>query len=166
MKMQRLKNVLLRNKEIACGHTRGYFVPQPTGIWLIPVQIELSKLVLARLDYLESRNVRREECLTIADTITFACSNLSVTKPRNFSVKGFIHRCDKIGSSLFNKWLPMNHTPKLNTIKFEQVYPGPIPGHWQVVQRYRKHPKIQKFLAETSLGPSVDGKCLSSDFHC
>jgi len=44
--MQSPKNVLLNNKDTACGHTRGCFVPQLMGTWLpvIPARIQLSKL--------------------------------------------------------------------------------------------------------------------------
>ena len=55
----------------------------------------------------------------------------------------------------------MNHIPELKAINFEAVYPG----NGQLDPRYRKHPKIKKFLEETSLGPSVDGKRLRFDFH-
>ena len=55
----------------------------------------------------------------------------------------------------------MNHIPELKAIDFEAVHPG----NGQLDPRYRKHPKIKKFLEETSLGPSVDGKRLRFDFH-
>ena len=110
---------------------------------------------------LDSRKARQEECLGVADTITFTCSDLSGTEPRTFSVEGFIHGCREIGGCSLNQWLPMNHIPELKAIDFEPVYPG----HGQLDPRYRKHPTIQKFLAETSLEPSVDGKGLRFDFH-
>ena len=73
---------------------------------------------------LDSRKARQEECLGVADTITFTCSDLSGTEPRTFSVEGFIHGCREIGGCSLNQWLPMNHIPELKAIDFEPVYPG------------------------------------------
>ena len=118
-----------------------------------------SSIVKALLD---SRKERQEECLRVADTITFTCSELSGTQPRTISVEGFVHGNGKIGECSLKQWLPMTHIPELlKAIDFEPVYPG----NGQLDPRYRKHPKIKKFLEETSLGPSVDGKRLRFDFY-
>ena len=109
---------------------------------------------------LESRKERQEECLSVADTITFTCSDLSESEPRTISFEGFIHGYGKIGGCSLNQWLPMNHIPELKAIEFEAVYPG----HGQLDRRYRKYPTIKKFLDETSLEPCVDGKLLRFDF--
>ena len=71
---------------------------------------------------LDSRKERQKECLAVADTITFACSDLSFTEPRTISVEGFVHGSDKIGECSLNQWLPLNH--ELRAIEFEAVHPG------------------------------------------
>ena len=108
---------------------------------------------------LDSRKERQKECLAVADTITFACSDLSFTEPRTISVEGFVHGSDKIGECSLNQWLPLNH--ELRAIEFEAVHPG----RGQLDRRYRKHTTIQKFLLKTSLEPSADGKRVRFDFH-
>ena len=110
---------------------------------------------------LDGRKERQKECLVVADTITFACSDLSLTEPRTISVEGFVHGSDKIGECSLNQWLPLNH--ELRAIEFEAVHPG----RGQLDRRYRKHTTIQKFLDETSLEPSAaaDGKRVRFDFH-
>ena len=45
--------------------------------------------------------------------------------------------------------------------QFEEVHPG----NGQLDQRYREHYAIKKFLDDTSLEPSVDGKPLRFDFQ-
>ena len=110
---------------------------------------------------LDSRKKRQEECLGVADTITFTCSELSVTEPRTISVQGFVHGNGKIGECSLKQWLPTNHIPELKEITFEAVHPG----HGQLDPRYRKHPTIKKFLDETSLEPSVVGNRLRFDFY-
>ena len=67
---------------------------------------------------LDCRKERQKECLVVADTITFACSDLSLTEPRTFSVEGFVHGSDKIGKCSLNQWLPSNHIPELKAIEF------------------------------------------------
>ena len=108
---------------------------------------------------LDGRKERQKECLVVADTITFACSDLSLTEPRTISVEGFVHGSDKIGECSLNQWLPLNH--ELRAIEFEAVHPG----RGQLDRRYRKHTTIQKFLLKTSLEPSADGKRVRFDFH-
>jgi hypothetical protein len=110
---------------------------------------------------LESRKARQEECLGVADTITFTCSDLSGIEARTFSVEGFVHGNREIGFCSLNQWLPINHISELKAIDFAPVFPG----HGQLDRRYRKHTTIQEFLEKTSLEPSVDGKRLRFDYH-
>ena len=111
---------------------------------------------------LDSRKERQNECLGVADVITFTCSDLSVTEPWTFSVEGFVHGNREIGGCSLKQWMPINHIHELKALEFEAIYPG----HGQLDQRYRKHPIIRKFLNETSLEPSADGKRrLRLDFH-
>jgi len=110
---------------------------------------------------LDSRKERQKECLAVADTITFACSDLSFTEPRTISVEGFVHGPDKIGECSLRQWLTLNHIPELKAIEFVAVFPG----RRQLDQRYRTHTTIKKFLDETSLEPSADGKRVRFDFH-
>ena len=67
---------------------------------------------------LDSRKERQKECLVVADTITFACSDLSLIEPRAIVVEGFVHGSDKIGKCSLNQWLPLNHIPELKAIEF------------------------------------------------
>ena len=55
----------------------------------------------------------------------------------------------------------MSEIPELMAIYFEPVHPG----HGQLDRRYRAHPAIEKFLQETSLTPSVEGKRIRFDFY-
>ena len=110
---------------------------------------------------LDSRKERQKECLAVADTITFACSDLSFTEPRTISVEGFVHGPDKIGECSLRQWLTLNHIPELKAIEFVAVFPG----RRQLDQRYRTHTTIKKFLDETSLESSADGKRVRFDFH-
>ena len=73
---------------------------------------------------LDSRKALQEECLSVADTITFTCSDLSGTEPRTFLVEGFVHGNREISGCSLNQWLLMNHIhdsnpdTKLLTIEF------------------------------------------------
>lgn len=88
---------------------------------------------------LDSRKERQNECLGVADVITFTCSDLSVTEPWTFSVEGFVHGNREIGGCSLKQWMPISHIHELKALEFEAIYPG----HGQLDQRYRKHP-IQK----------------------
>ena len=101
---------------------------------------------------LESRKECQEQCLSVAETITFTCSELSGTDPRTISVKGFVHGHDKIGECSLKQYLAMDHMPELKAIELEAVYPG----RNQRDRRYRNHPAIKTFLDATSLEPTVD----------
>ena len=68
---------------------------------------------------------------------------------------------EKIWGCSLNQWLRMSFIPELEAVEFEAVYPG----NGQLNPRYRKHPKIQKFLQYTSLEQSDDGKRLRFDYH-
>ena len=78
-----------------------------------------------------------------------------------FFVQGFLHGSMKIGECSLKQWLPINHIAELVAIKFEVVHPG----NGQLDPRYREHYAIKKFLDDTSLEPSVDGKPLRFDFQ-
>ena len=110
---------------------------------------------------LDSRKERQEECLGVAEIITFTCLEFSATEPRTISVEGFVHGNREIGESSLKQWLPMTHIPDLKTIEFVAV----SPGRKQLDPRYRNHPEIRQFLEKTSLEPSVDSKPLRFDFY-
>ena len=76
-------------------------------------------------------------------------------------MEGFVHGHGKIGLCSLKQWLRMSQIPELMAIDFEPVHPG----HGQLDRRYRAHPAIEKFLGETSLIPSVEGKRIRFDFY-
>ena len=110
---------------------------------------------------LDSRKGRQEECLAVAETITYTCSEFLGTEPRTISVKGFVHGNGRIGECSLKQWMPMNHIPELKAIEFEAVNPG----RNQRDRRYRNHPAIKTFLDATSLEPTVDGRPLRVDYY-
>ena len=110
---------------------------------------------------LDSRKERQKECLHVADTITFTSSYLlEETQERFCLVEGYVHANREIGGCSLKQWLPISHIDELQAINFEPVYPG----HGQLERRYRKHATILKFLDETSLEASADGKQVRFDY--
>ena len=73
---------------------------------------------------LDSRKERQNECLGVADVITFTCSDLSVTEPWTFSVEGFVHGNREIGGCSLKQWMPISHIHELKALEFEAIYPG------------------------------------------
>ena len=67
---------------------------------------------------LDSRKGRQEECLAVAETITYTCSELLGTEPRTISVKGFVHGNRQMGECSLKQWMPVNHIPDLKAIEF------------------------------------------------
>ena len=73
---------------------------------------------------LDSQKDCQEQWLSVVETISFSCSDLSGTGPWTFVVEGFVHGRKEIGGCSLNKWLSINHLADLKTIKFDPVYPG------------------------------------------